>query len=239
MITMQLHLTKQPKSPKLIVGFPGFGLVGTIATEFLIEHLQTEKIGKITSEDMPAIVAIHSAKVVEPIGIFYNKKWNIAILHVINTTANIEWKLADIIAELVKKLKIKEIISLEGVGSQAAATKSRVFYFVNNQKNEKKVQSIKIEPLKEGIIMGVTGAILLKLEKHPTTCFFAETHTAMPDSKAAAKIIETLDKYLGLSVDYKPLLKQAEKFEEKLKDLMQQSQKSQDMSDKKKLSYVG
>jgi len=61
----------------------------------------------------------------------------------------------------------------------------------------------------------------------------------MPDSKAAAKIIETLDKYMGLAVDYKPLLKQAEKFEEKLKDLMKQSQQSQDMQDKKKLSYVG
>ena len=236
---MQLQLNKKPQNCTLIIGFPGFGLVGTIATEFLIEHLQTVKIGKVTTEDVAAIVAIHESKIVEPIGIFYNKKWNIAILHVVNAVANIEWKLAEVIDDLVKKLKVKEIVSLEGVGSQIPTETSRVFYFLTSTKNEKKIKSLAIEPLKEGIIMGVTGAILLRMEHFPTTCFFAETHTQMPDSKAAAKIIETMDKYMGLAVDYKPLLKQAEKFEEKLKDLMKQSQQSQDMQDKKKLSYVG
>ena len=44
---MKIELSKKPKNCTLIEGFPGFGLVGTIATEYLLEHLQTEKIGKI------------------------------------------------------------------------------------------------------------------------------------------------------------------------------------------------
>ena len=87
--------------------------------------------------------------------------------------------------------------------------------------------------------MGVTGAVLLRIEKIPISCLFAETHSNLPDSKAAAKIVEALDKYLGMDLDYKPLLEQAQKFEEKLKTILKKSQEAQEISDKKKLSYFG
>ena len=45
---MQVVLTKKPKKVIIITGFPGFGLIGTITTEFLIEHLKALPIGKIT-----------------------------------------------------------------------------------------------------------------------------------------------------------------------------------------------
>ena len=42
---MKIVLTEKPKNAILIEGFPGFGLVGTITTEFLIDHLKAKKIG--------------------------------------------------------------------------------------------------------------------------------------------------------------------------------------------------
>ena len=49
--------------------------------------------------------------------------------------------------------------------------------------------------------MGITSALMVTTkETLPLTCFFAEAHTNMPDSKAAAKVIETLDKYIGENV---------------------------------------
>lgn len=87
--------------------------------------------------------------------------------------------------------------------------------------------------------MGVSSALLLNHDEFPFSCIFAEASSNMPDSKAAAKIIETLDKYLGLKVDYKPLLEQAKKFEEKLKGILSKSQEAQQLQEKKKLSYVG
>jgi uncharacterized protein len=103
----------------------------------------------------------------------------------------------------------------------------------------KELEKAGIGLLKEGIIIGVTGAILLRVEKTPVSCLFAETHSNIPDSKAAANLIQALDKYMGMDIDYKPLLEQAQKFEEKLKNIMQKSQEAQDISDKKKLSYLG
>ncbi|MBU0614956.1 MAG: PAC2 family protein [Nanoarchaeota archaeon] len=233
---MKIQLNKRPKSPILIEGFPGFGLVGTIATEFLIEHLGTEMIGKIMFDDLPPIVAIHDNKVVEPLGIFYNKKFNVVILHAVSASNGFEWDLADMIIDLAKELQAKEVVSLEGVGSSEAQAESKAFYYSNHNIDPSKIN---VGPLKEGIIMGVTGALMLRSEKNPLTCFFADTHSSMPDSKAAAKIIEVLDKYLGLNVDYKPLLEQAQKFEAKLKDILSKSQVATDESEKKRMSYVG
>ena len=44
---MELILKKTPKNATIIEGFPGFGLVGTITTEFLLNNLETEEIEKI------------------------------------------------------------------------------------------------------------------------------------------------------------------------------------------------
>ena len=236
---MEAKLWKKPKNCSIIEGFPGFGLVGTIASEFFIEHLKTEQIGKILFNDMPAMVAIHESKAVEPLGIFYNQRYNVVILHAITAATHYEWEMADTIGKLAFDLKAKEIISLEGVGSGEGSEGSRVFYYSNNEKNAKLFEKCGIGPLKEGIIIGVTGAVLLRVGKIPISCIFAETHSNLPDSKAAAKVVEALDKYLGMDIDYKPLLEQAKKFEEKLKTIMQKSQEAQEISDKKKLSYFG
>lgn len=236
---MEIKLWKKPKNCIIVEGFPGFGLVGTIASEFLIEHLKTEQIGKILFNDMPAMVAIHENKLVEPLGIFYNEKYNIIILHAITAATRYEWDMSNTVSILASDLKAKEIISLEGVGSGEDSQGSRVFYYTDNEKNAKLFEKAGIEALKEGIIIGVTAAILLRIEKIPVSCLFAETHSNLPDSKAAAKIVEALDKYLGMELDYKPLLEQAEKFEEKLKTILQKSQEAQEISDKKKLSYFG
>ena len=233
-----LNLTKKPKKVTVIEGFPGFGLVGTITTGFLIDHLKCEQIGKHYFEEPPVTLAIHDGKLIDPIGIFYNKKYNIAIVHSIShATGGLEWKAAEIIMDLAEQLEAKEIITIEGVGS-TETTECRAFHHTTVQNTKTKLKSLGYESLNEGIIIGVTSALLLKT-KIPTTSLFAETHSQLPDSKAAAKIIELLDKYLKLEVDYHPLLKQAEVFEERLKTILEQSKKAKDLKEKKNLSYLG
>jgi len=235
---MKLKLSKTPKEPIVIVGFPGFGLIGTITTEFLIEHLSCELIGKYWFEDLPATVAIHEQKIIEPIGFYYNKDNNILIIHSISGAQGIEWKAAELVLDVAKQVKAKQVLCLEGVGSTAEKEETDVYYYSNSETLKKKLGGIELKPLKEGIIMGVCSALMLKAEMRFSS-IFAETHSSLPDSKAAAKIIEVLDKYLGLKVDYEPLLKQAEKFEEKVKGVLEKSSKAEEDKQKKSLSYVG
>jgi len=233
-----IKLSKKPKNPIIIEGFPGFGFVGTIASEFLVEHLETEIIGKMWFEELPAMVAVHKSELVEPIGIFYNKKYNIILVHAVSAAPGIEWKIADEVIKLAHDLNAKELICLEGVGSQMPDENPKAFFYSSEKKKKEMLEKLGFESLKEGIIMGVTSAIMLKAD-FPITALFTETHTDMPDSKAAAKLIEILDKYLNLQVDYKPLIDSAKRFEEKLRDLMEKGQTAQTQKEKKMMSYVG
>lgn len=242
-VILELKLTRKPKAkPTIIEGFPGFGLVGTIATEFLIDHLKTELIGTITFPEMMPMVAVHEGKVVQPIGIFYDEKNNLIILHVITNISGFEWQMADAVLQLAKQVGAKEIVSIEGIGAMAqdgAAGQQRAFFFSNNADARKIFEKNSIPSLKEGVVVGVTGTLLVKGDGTPMTALFAETASNMPDSKAAARIIEVLDKYLKLNVDYKPLLKQAEQFEEKIKGILSKSQEASKEQEMKKLSYLG
>lgn len=232
---MKLVLTKKPKNVQIIEGFPGFGLIGTIATEYLMEHLETEKIGYVHMDEIPAMIAIHQNEVIEPVSIHYNKKHNLVLVHAINIGQNLGWKLAEIIEDLATQLSAKEIISLEGVGSPNADA-GRVFYYSN--KKLTKMDGV-ANPLQEGIIVGVTGALLARNVKTPLLALFAEARNGLPDSKAAAHIIEALDSYTGLKIDPKPLMKQAQVFEKKLKGLVQKGEQAQNIQQQKHLSYVG
>ncbi len=219
---MKINLNKRPKSPIIIGGFPGIGLIGTIATEFLVKHLNAEPIGHIWSDKLMPMAAVHDSKIIQPLEIFYDSKHNIMILHALSDIRTLEWALGDALLELGKAVKAKEIICLEGVLSKTETT--NLFYLTTSKIKEKAFNKIRdnvsIGPLKEGIIMGVTAAMLLRTVNIPTSGIFVETHSKLPDSKAAAKIIEVLDNYLNLKVDYKPLLKAAEEFEGKIKDLL-------------------
>ncbi|PIN76632.1 hypothetical protein COV17_01705 [Candidatus Woesearchaeota archaeon CG10_big_fil_rev_8_21_14_0_10_36_11] len=235
---MRLVLSKKPKNVTIIEGFPGFGLIGTIATEFLMEHLETEKIGIVEMQEIPAMIAIHQSKVIEPISVHYNKKYNLVLIHAINIGKDLGWKLAEVIEELAKSLTAKQIISLEGVGSPSAES-GRIFYYATkNGIVSKKLEHV-ARPLQEGIIVGVTGALLARNMGTPIMALFAEAKSGMPDSKAAASIIEALDAYTGLQVDPKPLLKQAQMFEKKLKGIVEKGKKAEEVQEEKRLSYVG
>jgi len=210
---------KPKKNPILIEGFPGFGFVSTIVSEFLIDHLNAKQIGRLVTTKIPPIIAIHQGKVIEPLAIFYAEKENIIILRAIASVNKVEWDISNAMLELAEKLGGEEIISIEGVGAEVEKKREpKVFYYTLDQKKRKKLEGIGLKNLNEGIIVGVTGALLSKQKN--ASFLFVESFPDMPDSRAAAKIIEVLDKYLGLKIDYKPLLAKAEKFEDKIKDIL-------------------
>ena len=231
---------KVKKNCRIIQGFPGMGLVGTIATEFLVEHLKAKPVGTIKGHEIPPIAAIHAGTVVKPMGFFYAEKENILILHVISGVPGSEWDIAELLTNQAKKLNAKEIISLESVGTPPNMPPglSNGFFYTNDKEAARKLERIGLEELKEGIVVGLTGALILN-SKLPITCIFAETHSKLPDSKAAAQIVDSLSKYLGLRLDTRPLLKSAEEFEEKIRGILTKTKEVQEHSERNKLSYVG
>ncbi|PIU29910.1 hypothetical protein COT07_03445 [Candidatus Woesearchaeota archaeon CG07_land_8_20_14_0_80_44_23] len=230
-----LTLTKKPKNPIVITAFPGLGLVGTIAVEFLIEHLKTEKIGKISLKDDVPVVAIHDGKLVEPISVHYSKEYNIVLVRSVNKITKNFSEISSDFKKMEKELSPKEFVSLDGVNSPTGS--SEIFFFCKEQAKEKEYEVLGLKPLKEGIIIGATAVLLSELKS--VSCLFAETQSELPDSKTSAELIKLLDRKFSLKVDYTPLYETAKKFEAKLKQVMEKSKAIEDEQEKKKLNYVG
>ncbi len=234
---MEYTLKVKPKNPIIIQGFPSFGLVGTIATGFLIDHLNAKPIGEIYGKELPAMVAVHNKEIIKPLEIFYAKKENIIIINALLNVAGLEWDIASTILKLAKDLKAREIVVIEGVASPQISEDPLAFYF--STKENRKFKQKGVPKLNEGVIMGVTASMLSLARTVNINCIFVETHTDLPDSRAAAKAIEVIDKYLGLKVDYMPLVKKAEEFEGRIKKIIEKSKKSAEIAKQKQLSYLG
>lgn len=234
---MEIHLSKKPNAPIIIDGFPGLGLIATIAAEFLIKHLNAKSIGYFWSENLVPIVAVHNAMIMKPMEIFYDEKTNIIIVHAISDIRGMEWEIADAILELGRMLKAKEIISLEGVLSLSKDVNT---YLLSPTKSRTKGYGKQtLQAFKEGMLVGITAALFLRSKEKKVTGIFVESHSKLPDSRSAAKLIEALDVYLGLKLDPKPLLEAAEQLEAKLRSIYEQAQEAIRHKQKKELTYVG
>ena len=236
---MQLNLTKKPKNATLIIGFPGIGLVGNITTNYLVENLKTEKIGSILFDEVDPIIAIHKEKLLDQATLYYNEKKNIVILNfVMKIKNNLSWILSNAIIDIAKKIDAKEVIGIEGVNS--VSTQKRLMFYTNKESIKNKLKGL-AEPMKEGIIFGPIGALMFKIKK-PLLCLFGETHVNLPDTEAAEKVINFLNKYKKLNIDEKTIKKQAKEFHEKISKLIQQTkevEEEQNKKEKEDVSYFG
>jgi uncharacterized protein len=234
----EINLDKVPRENSVIIeGFPGLGFVSTIVCNYLIKHLDAEYIGYIFTKKLLPFATIHQNKIVQPIEIFYDEKNNIVIVNTYTSFEGIEYDIAEIILEFAKKIKAKQIITIEGITTLQEPTE-KIYFFTTQKKEEKKLIEKGFEKIGEGIIVGVTGALLLRVEDFPLLGLFVEVHGEMPDNRASALIIKALDSYLGLNIDYRPLLKKAEEIEEKIRSLIEKIKKVGEEK-KRRISYTG
>jgi len=89
-----------------------------------------------------------------------------------------------------------------------------------------------IPPFVEGVITGVAGVLLNegKRRDFAVMSLLAEAHSNYPDARAAARIIEVLDRLvLNIHIDSKPLYKEAEAIEMQIKSIRSQAKTSKVM----------
>jgi len=89
-----------------------------------------------------------------------------------------------------------------------------------------------ISPFVEGVITGVAGVLLNegKRRDFDVVSLLAEAHSNYPDARAAARIIEVLDRLvLNIHIDSKPLYKEAEAIEMQIKSIRSQAKTSKVM----------
>ena len=201
----------------LIEGFPGMGLIGTIAAKYLSEKLDCELLGHIESSVFVPIVRVHHGYLVFPSRIYASEKHKLVILisEQIIPTLFTE-KVARAVVEWIKNKKIKKIISLSGIRAVPEG-KNTVYGIASNLESKKLLKKYNVEIIREGITSGITALIMLKLKdaKIDAISLMGNVEIAA-DYKSAAVLMQKLNEILGLQIAIEPLEKEAKETEKAL-----------------------
>jgi uncharacterized protein len=216
---------KRLKKPMVIMGFPGTGLVGSVAASQIVDSLSMKFGGYISSPEFAPLAAIHDYKPMPAARIHYSEKHNmVVILSEMTIPVGSSLQLADEIYKFAKSLGATSIISLGGISLQSE--KKGVYVVSSDATVVKDVIKRRIaKPIKEGATTGVTGILLAKgaIEKFPITTILAESSEEYLDPRAARNVLKVLTKMIGKNIDTKKLDKEAREFSKDIREAVLKS----------------
>jgi len=209
--TVIKELTKaELKNPILIEGLPGLGLVGKIATRYLIKQLKAQKLAYLYSPHFPYFVLVSKKGSVRLLrGTFYywknEKGENDLILFTGDSQAQTiegQYEISNSILDFAQKYGAKLVITIGGY--RVETDKPKVVAAATSQTllNRALQANAIISPMGSPIV-GTAGLILglAPFRKIEALCLLGETRGYLPDPKAAKSVLEVLLKILGIDVD--------------------------------------
>jgi uncharacterized protein len=205
----------------VLMGFPGSGLVGSIALQYMVDQLEFTQIGSMNSKYFPPLAMMNRGVINIPVRVF--EKENLAaIVADIPIHPSICYEVANGIMEWLMPFNIREVVTIAGIITNE--TEKRVFGVATSEEALPRIQeSTIILPI--GSISGIASSFLIECRIRNIDAFglLGETINA-PDPRASAAIIGVLNKMYGLELDIQPLLEQADEIESTMHKLAEQVQ---------------
>ena len=212
----------------LLLGFPGIGMVGFIAVDYLIKKLKAKRTGWMFRKELPEIAYVNKGELGLPIEIF---SWKNLLLLKVNVVMERE-TMNLVAAEIMEWAKKKGVSKVVVVGGLAGKGKKEVFG-VSNSFGQKFLEKLELKKFTEELrIFGPMAASMIygEKEKIPVVCMLPISKYDRPDPEAASRAVRFLCNVFGLEVDTKDLIKEAKKIEKKIAEMSQK--KDDDIADR-------
>ena len=215
------------EKPAFIEGYPGVGLVGHIAANFLAKELKMDMIGYVESPFIPPMAIILEGKPNPPLR-FYGKDNIIVAVADIYIPPTLVNEIAGELARYLKDMNARKMISIGGIGIGFFKERMDVWGVGAREELNRELKGNGVNLLQYGSIMGMSGRLLWEASKNGLDAYvlLGETFGDRPDPKAAANVIETLKKLVPLEVSTEPLLQEAKAIEEQLRKMHQQMEEA-------------
>ena len=206
------------KNPILIEGLPGLGLVGNIATHYLIRQLKAKKFAHLYSPHFPYFVLVNEKGSVRLLrGTFHfwkNYQGNNDLLFFTGDrqaqTIEGQYEICNNILTFAKKQGVNIVVTLGGYRVEVK-NKPSVLVAATNKNLLNKALNAKtiVSPIGTPIV-GTAGLILglAPFQKIDALCLLSETRGYLPDPRAAKSVLETLQKIFNFNVDLTELNKE-------------------------------
>ncbi len=212
----------------LIEGFPGMGLVGTIATKYLIEKLPFKEKGYVYSNLFVPLVRIEKGLPQHPARIFIDKQHKlVAIVAEQIIGPGLIHPLASEIVAWVKNKGIKRVLSLNGLKVSGKENGEKVYGVCSREEEKPILEKKGIKVIEDGITSGITAQILLLLRDEEIEAVSLMAPVVMKaDYKGAIAILSILSEFLNLEVNLEPLKKEAREIEKLVAASLQEIRKT-------------
>ena len=212
------------KNPILIEGFPGLGMVGSIATKYLVKQLKAKKFAVLYSPHFPYHVIVNkkgSARLLR--GEFYfwkNETGENDFIFLVGDsqpqTIEGQFEVANSILDFGEKKKVKTIVTIGGYRNEVEGTPNVVAISTSSVLFEKALKAKALSSEAGTPIVGTAGLLLglAKFRKMDAICLLGETRGYLPDPKSAKSVIDVLQKLIDVTADLKGLDEEIERSKE-------------------------
>ncbi|HXQ48192.1 MAG TPA: PAC2 family protein [Thermoplasmata archaeon] len=217
----------------ILSSFPSAGLATTVAGHYMIRALKLPRVGRFESPDIAPVAIVQGGEVHPTIRVYGRADLGLVLSEFPPTPMQAN-AIARTILEGAQARKARLLLCLEGIvphpeddepteGDQPTDT-GQVWaaYSRADPALRQTFEAAGARALDDGVIGGVSGALLVQGigRELPVVTLLVSARVAegLPDHRAGAALIETLDRLLPeLRIDTQPLRQQAEQIEKALR----------------------
>ncbi|HEV2316435.1 MAG TPA: PAC2 family protein [Thermoplasmata archaeon] len=232
----------------VIDGFPSVGLVSSIVANYLIDTLDMEQIGIVESPAFPTVSLVRGGNPQHPVRVYAGGPHSgraskvadkiVAFVSEFHPAPTVIHPLANTIMEWAQEQRCSMLVSPEGLSVEKGAAEKKggrgprfqdvkVYGVASTAKARDLYIEPNLLPFTEGVITGIAGVLLNEGRRRgfDVLTFLAEAQAEYPDARAAAKVIETINRVLlHTPLDPDPLYHEAERIEQQLLSIQRHAQ---------------
>jgi uncharacterized protein len=211
----------------MIIGLPDVGLVGLIATSYLISELNLEELAYMDSDLLPPVMVLHKGLPHAPLRMYGNENL-IAVVSELAVPAPAIYTIMREIIAWAEAKKVKRIVSMGGIPVENRQTlnEPEVFGAASDQELLELVSKSGLKIMDEGYIVG-PQALSMRYslsKKIQSVAILAQSFYNYPDPQAAAIVLKELSKISDVNIDVSKLLEKGEEIRLKARDIMKRTQ---------------
>ena len=228
----------------VVTCFPSAGFVSSIVAHYLVDRLGLSFVGGARGAGLPPVCLVQEGKPLPPLRFYAGEPIChmdrcdkvVLIASEIQVASELSLPLADSILDWVEANGASQMMMIDSYshGPDQAhsifdddSTESMVGIGSTDSAHEK-LGELEVPMLKHGVVGGMTGVMLGECRRRSidAMAILAESgddlaNGAIPDARAAARIIGRLDGLLpAIKLDPEPLLKEAQRIEEQIREMM-------------------
>ncbi len=220
------------RSPILVEGFPGLGMVGRIATRYLIKQLGAKKLADLYSPHFPYYVLVNKKGSVRLLrGEFYfwkNESGENDLLFLTGDyqaqTIEGQYEVASRILDFAEQSGVRMIITIGGYRKETEEDPKVVAVSGDPELLNRALNAAAIASPAGNPIVGTAGLLLglAKFREIDALCLLGETRGYLRDPNSAKSILHVLQRILNIKVDLEGLeeeIKKSDEVVEKMREI--------------------